>query len=95
MQSKMAITYEKKKQKQNNILYTAIAGILICAVFFVMVASIYKQAEEESYEMLHIQTKQIKDDLTLQINSDKENLVTMANFAAKLYANGNNYESAF
>ena len=45
--------------------------------------------------MLHIQTKQIKDDLTLQIKSDRENLVTMANFAAKLYASGQDYSLMF
>ena len=43
--------------------------------------------------LLHIQTKQIKDDLTLQIKSDRENLVTMSHFAAKLYADGENYET--
>ena len=45
--------------------------------------------------MLHIQTKQIKDDLTLQLKSDRENLVTMANFAAKLYADGEHYGIMF
>ena len=45
--------------------------------------------------MLHIQTKQIKDDLTLQIKSDRENLITMSHFAAKLYADGENYNRMF
>jgi hypothetical protein len=45
--------------------------------------------------MLHIQTKQIKDDLTLQIKSDRENLITMANFAAKLYSDGESYDIMF
>ncbi|MBE7037228.1 MAG: hypothetical protein E7403_08040, partial [Ruminococcaceae bacterium] len=91
----MAITYERKKQKQNNIIYTVVAAILICAVFLTMVSSFYNEAEEEAYEMLHIQTKQIKDDLTLQIKSDRENLITMANFAAKLYINGEGYDLMF
>ena len=91
----MAITYERKKSRQNNILYTVIAVVLICAVFLGMVASFYDDAEEEAYEMLHMQTKQIKDDLTLQIKSDRENLVTMANFAAKLYADGESYDLLF
>ena len=83
---KMATTYGRKKQRQNSIFYTIITAVLICAVFLVMVTSFYEEAENEAYEMLHIQTKQIKDDLTLQLNSDRENLATMANFAAKLYA---------
>ena len=91
----MPITYQKKKRKQSNVLYTIVVAILICAVFIAMVASFYFRAEEEAYEMLHIQTKQIKDDLTLQIKSDRENLVTMANFAAKLYANGQDYSLMF
>ncbi len=91
----MAITYERKKQKQNNIFYTIVAAILICAVFLTMVVSFYNATEAEAYEMLHIQTKQIKDDLTLQIKSDKENLITMANFAAKLYARGESYSIMF
>lgn len=91
----MAKTYERKKQRQNNILYTVVTAILICAVFFAMVVSFYFEAEKEAYEMLHIQTKQIKDDLTLQLKSDKENLVTMANFAAKLHARGESYSLMF
>ena len=87
----MAKTYEKKRQKQNNVFYTIVAAVLICTVFFAMVTSFYFETEENAYEMLHIQTKQIKDDLILQMKSDKENLVTMANFAAKLYAKGESY----
>ena len=91
----MAITYERKKQRQNNILYTIVAAILICVVFFAMVVSFFIKAEDDAYEMLHIQTKQIKDDLALQLKSDRENLVTMANFASKLYADGKGYERMF
>ena len=91
----MAITYRQKKNKQTNILYTIVTAILMCAVFLVMVTSFYYEAEDEAYEMLHMQTKQIKDDLTLQIKSDRENLITMANFAAKLYAEGESYDRMF
>lgn len=91
----MATTYGRKKQRQNNIVYTVVTAFLICSVFLSMVSSFYKEAEEEAYEMLHIQTKQIKDDLTLQIKSDTENLITMANFAAKLYAGRESYSLMF
>lgn len=91
----MAVTYEQKKQRQSNILYTILTAILICVVFFTMVLSFYIKAEKDAYEMLHIQTKQIKDDLTLQLKSDRENLITMANFAAKLYSDGEDYDLMF
>ena len=91
----MATTYVKKKNGQSNILYTVITAILIFSVFFSMVSFFYIRAENEAYEMLHIQTKQIKDDLTLQIKSDRENLITMSHFAAKLYADGENYNRMF
>ena len=91
----MAITYGNKKSRQPNILYTIITAILICAVFLSTVSFFYIEAENEAYEMLHIQTKQIKDDLTLQIKSDRENLVTMSHFAAKLYADGESYDRMF
>jgi len=91
----MPTIYGRKKHKQNNIIYTLIAAVLICALFLFMVASVYAEAENEAYEMLHIQTKQIKDDLILQIKSDRENLVTMANFAAKLYSDGESYSLMF
>ncbi len=92
---KMAIKYGKKKRRKSNIFYTIITAILICVVFLSLVGSFYHEAENEAYEMLHIQTRQIKDDLTLQLKSDRENLVTMANFAAKLYADGESYNLMF
>lgn len=91
----MATTYERKGRKHTNIIYTIVITFLIFAVFFAMVTSFYTKAENDAYEMLHIQTKQIKDDLTLQLNSDRENLVTMANFAAKLYSDGESYNLMF
>jgi len=91
----MANIYGKKKRRQPNILYTILAAILICAVFLSMVSFFYIEAENEAYEMLHIQTKQIKDDLTLQIKSDRENLITMSHFAAKLYSDGESYDRMF
>ncbi|MBQ2966605.1 MAG: GGDEF domain-containing protein [Clostridia bacterium] len=91
----MAMTYERKKRRHTNVLYTIITAVLILVVFLTMVASFYQMAEENAYEMLHIQTKQIKDDLTLQLKSDRENLITMANFAANLYADGKPYDRMF
>ena len=91
----MSRTYEQKKQKNHTALYTIVSILLIIAIFLAMTIFLFSQAEDDAYEMLHIQTKQIKDDLTLQLKSDRENLVTMANFAAKLYADGESYALMF
>ena len=69
--------------------------MLLSVVFLVMVGYLYNKAAEESYENLHVQTKQVKDDLVLQLSSDRENLATMANFAAKLYRDGDDYSLLF
>ena len=91
----MAIKYGKKQLIKNNILYTIIAAILLCIVFLTTVSYFYYVAEDEAYENLHMQTKQIKDDMELQLLSDRENLATMANFAAKLYSDGENFDLMF
>ena len=91
----MAILYRTKKHKQKNILSTISVLVLICAMFFAMVSFFYTGAKDEAEELLHMQTKQIKDDLALQIKSDRENLVTMAHFASKLYADGESYDRMF
>ena len=88
----MAETYKRKEKKQSNIVYTIVTAALICAVFLSIVVSFFSDAKKGEYEMLHIQTKQIKDDLILQLKSDRENLITMANFAAELYADGEGYD---
>lgn len=90
----MAVTYGKK-HRQTNILNTVVTVILLCTVFLTMVSYFYKNAEDEAYENLHVQTKQIKDDMELQLISDRENLATMANFAAKLYSDGESYNIMF
>ena len=91
----MAVKYGKKKPMRNNVFYTVVTAILLCAVFLAMVVYFYSTAEDEAYENLHVQTKQIKDDITLQLISDRENLQTMANFAAKLYSDGESYNLMF
>lgn len=91
----MAIKYKKKKYQQHYVLYTVITAILLSIAFLAMVSHLYATAETDAYENLHVQTKQIKDDITLQLISDRENLATMANFAAKLYSDGESYDLMF
>ena len=91
----MAAKFGKKNNKQNNIFYTIVTAVLLCAIFLAMVSYFYSNAENEAYEYLHVQTRQIKDDITLQLLSGRENLETMANFAAKLYKDGEGYDLMF
>ena len=91
----MAIKYGKKQHIKNNILYTIIAAILLCIVFLSTVSYYYYAAEDEAHENLYMQTKQIKDDIELQLLSDRKDLATMANFAANLYSDGENFDLIF
>lgn len=91
----MAKRYDRKKQNRANIIYTVIASILICSVFIGMVDYLYSKTQNDEYEDIHVQTNQIKDDIILQLTSDRENLETMANFAAKLYSDGSSYNLLF
>ena len=88
----MAVKYGKKKKRSNNILNTVVAAIFISAVFLMTVSYFYITAEKEEEERLHLQTKQIKDNIILQLESDRENLDTMANFAANLYQDNQSYD---
>lgn len=91
----MAIKYGKKKRTQSNILYAIITAILISVVFVAMVSTFYRAAQEEAYDTLHLQTKQIKDAIGQQIESDRVSLETMSGFASNLYAHGDNYDRMF
>ena len=91
----MRTDYINKGARKKTVLCTVVAMVLLCAVFFSMVNILFRDAEEAAYENLHLQTKQIKDDIHLQVISDRENLVTMANFAARLYKGGEGYDLLF
>lgn len=84
-----------RKKSGKTVIYTVLTIILMIFVVVSLVGYLYNNAEEQAYENLHVQTKQIKDDLTLQLLSDRENLQTMANFAAKLYLDGDDYSLMF
>lgn len=88
---------EKRMEKKNGkyIIYTVLTFVLLSVLFLSLAGYLYADAEARAMETLHMQTKQIKDDLTLQMLSDRENLDTMANFAAKLYLDGDDYSLLF
>lgn len=83
---------------KNNVLrglYSVIAAVLLIMVLALMISNIYSVEEEEAYERLHLETFQIKSDIILQMNSDRENLKTMANFASRLHSEGQDYSLLF
>lgn len=84
-----------KKIAESYIWQALATTAMVAIVFFVLVNHLYSTAEDTAYENLHVQTKQIKDNITLQLISDQENLTTMASFAAKLYADGEDYNLMF
>lgn len=86
---------EKIKYSWEKIIYTLVAVILLSVVIINIMASIYIQAEEMAFETLHLETRQIKNDLNLQFVSDQENLITMASLAAELYENGEDFDIMF
>ena len=80
---------------KNRIIYTVVIVMLLCVTIFSMIYYTYNQAEETAFENLHLHTKEIKDDVNLQMYSDRENLYTMANIAANLYSEGKEYDVLF
>ena len=84
-----------KIKSGKTVIYTILTFVILSVLFLSLANSLYINTEEQAKETLHVQTKQIKDDLTLQILSDRENLATMANFAAKLYLDGEDYSLLF
>lgn len=94
----MGVTYIETKNPRhirNRIVYTFIAEVLLCVAFLSMVYYTYQRAEDTAFENLHMKTKEIKDDISLQMFSDRENLVTIANIAANLYNEGKSYDMLF
>ena len=86
--------YSNSKNKRFNkkVVYTVVVAVVLFAMFLSVVRISYNQALEDGFENLHMQTKEIKEDIELQVFSDMENLQTMANFAAKLYSDGEDFD---
>ena len=70
------------------LLYTLTVAVVLIAILVTALSYVYIVAERDGMDSLHTQTKEFKDDLTLQIISDRENLYTMSLFASKLYREG-------
>lgn len=77
----------KLKHIRSRLIYTIVSVLLLIITLLSMTQYIYDNAEREAFETLHTETKEIKDSIRLQMISDRENLLIMADFAANLYAN--------
>ncbi|MBQ7791997.1 MAG: hypothetical protein IJ367_00690, partial [Clostridia bacterium] len=77
------------------VLYTAIATVLLVSVISTMVSYMFRHTEAHAFENLQMQAESIKNDIDLQMLSDRENLVTMASVASKLYKDGESFELLF
>jgi len=86
---------EFTKKQHNNIFYTFVAAMLLCVIFLVMTSNIYLKEEADCYEYLHLQTKQFKDDIKNQIDSDKETLSLVANLASQIYEKNQDLKLVF
>lgn len=84
------ISTKKSRRIRNRIILTVITVIFLFFIFIAVVNYSYGKAKQNGFENLHLQTKEVKEDLELQMVSDTENLQTMASFAAKLHSNGEN-----
>lgn len=82
----------RNKSIRNRIIYTLVLAVLLSAVFLIAIGYVYNAEENHSLEALHVSTKEIREDIELQIHSDQENLMTIANFAADLYKNSKGYD---
>ena len=85
----------KARYIHKRIISTVAVASLLVSMLLLMVNYIYNTAEDEAFEGLHVETKEIKDNIKLQMVSDRENLTTMANFASKLYSDGEGYDLLF
>ncbi len=87
--------FRKLKQSIDMFIGTLITVALLLGVVVAMTAHVYKEAKGDGFEGLHLETQQIKRNLNLQMLSDRENLITMANFASELYEKGEGYDLLF
>lgn len=87
--------FNKIKNNRGQLAYTVFTLILLCAVVFAMTWYTYEFSEKQSLENLSEETQRIAGSVTQQVLSDRANLFTMANFAAELYADGDDFHLMF
>ena len=86
---------KRERKFRSKLLLTVLVAIVLCVAFLVVINSSYQEAESNAFENLHMRTKEIKDDISLQMISDRENLQTIANIAENLYKEGRDFSMLF
>lgn len=81
-------TIKHLNNTRKEITFTAIVCLMLAISVLLAIFVVFNNAEEEGFNELHLETKNIKDSIELQIVSDSENLNTIANLASKLYDDG-------
>lgn len=91
----MSLKRAKNKKISKVLIYSVITIIILSALLVSAAMQIENNTLNQAREQLHMETKQIKEDITLQINSDRENLHTIASFASTLHKEGKDFRIVF
>ncbi len=81
----------QKKRSRLLIISTVIGVLLIFLTVCIMILQVFAYSEKQAFEKMEREVKQVKDEISFQIESDMEKLTIMANVAEKLYEDGDNY----
>lgn len=91
----MSLKQVKTKKTSKILIYSIITSIILLLLLMSAAMQIEENTLNQAREQLHIETSQIKEDITLQINSDRENLHTIASFASTLHKEGKDFHIVF
>ena len=83
-----ALKNKRRRRIIKSEIHTILATVLSCLVFLISINNVYHNAESEGFNYLHMQTRQVKENLRLHILSDRETLSSIAGVAGKLYERG-------
>jgi len=86
---------KNERQFRSKFFLTILFAIILCFAFLMVITYSYQDAENSAFENLHMRTREIKEDINLQMISDRENLQTIANMAGTLYQEGKDYDILF
>ena len=77
----------RRKNSRRLLVFTLITATLLLTAILGIIFYIYQDANAECFDRLQSRTQALEDSISLQLLSDRENLITMAGLGARLYAN--------